>query len=51
VSVGAHLRRVRAGEQLAGGADGINRVALAGPPLAQVTAAVDLSDLLTLGAR
>jgi hypothetical protein len=43
--------RVRAGEQLTGGADGINLIALARPPPAQVTAAVDLRDLLTPGGQ
>jgi hypothetical protein len=37
---------VRAGEQLAGGADGVDRVALARPALAHVPGAVDLGDLL-----
>ena len=51
VPVGAHLRRVRAGQQLAGRADGVDRVALARPALADVTAAVDLGYLLALAGQ
>ena len=48
VPVGAHLRGRRAGQQLAGRADGVDRVALARPALPDVPAAVDLGDLLAL---
>jgi len=40
------LRRVRAGQQFAGRADGIDRIAFARAALAQVTAGIDLADLL-----
>ena len=43
VSVGAHLRWPRAGQQLAGCADGVDRVALTCPALADVPGAVDLA--------
>jgi len=46
VAVGAHLRRVRAGQQLTGRPDGIDRIALARPALAQVPGVVDLGHLL-----
>ena len=42
-------RRVRAGEQLAGRADRVDRVALARPALADVPGAVDLGHLLARG--
>jgi len=48
VAVGAHLGRVRPGEELTGGADGVDRIALARPALAGVMAGVNLADLLTL---
>jgi hypothetical protein len=43
VPVGAHVRRVLAGQQLAGGAHGIDRVALARAAPAYVRGGVDLS--------
>ena len=46
VSVGAQLTRLRAGQQLPGRADRVDRVALAGPPLADVPGGADLGDLL-----
>ena len=48
VTVGAHLRGRRADQQLAGRADGVDRVALARPALPDVTAAVNLGHLLIL---
>ena len=51
VPVGAHLRRAGPGEQFAGRADGVDRVALARPALADVTAAVDLGHLLALAGQ
>jgi hypothetical protein len=46
VPVGAYLRRVRAGEQLTGRADGVDRIAVACTALAGVAAGIDLADLL-----
>jgi hypothetical protein len=46
VTVGAHLRRVRAGEQLTGGTNGVDRVALALAALADVLAGIDFLDVL-----
>ena len=51
VTVGAHLRRVRAGEQLAGGTNGVDRVALAPAALADVLAASDLLDVLARASK
>ena len=51
VPVGAHLRRPGPGEEFAGRADGVDRVALARPALADVTAAVDLRYLLAVAGQ
>jgi hypothetical protein len=51
VAVGAHLRRVRAGEQLPGGTQCVDGIALARPPPAHVTAAIDLCHLLALAGQ
>jgi hypothetical protein len=49
VTIGPHLPRPGTGQQLARCADGVDRVALARPPLARMPGAVDLRDVLARG--
>jgi Phage integrase family len=48
VAVGAHLARMGAGQQLAGRAHGVDRVALARAALPHVPGAIDLRDLMAV---